>query len=84
MIKTSDVNGINVERHRKWVIYDMTYDAVAKMMGLPKGWSIVSIKDNFTNNSLSVKLIAPNVKDIPEGVEIPTIMPGQVGWEGVR
>lgn len=84
MLTTSEIPGTSVDRrHKKYGLIDMSYDALAKLMDLPREASIVSIKDIDTNNSIRIKIVHTGIKDIQEGSPLPEISVGQVGWDRV-
>ena len=82
MITTNHVQGLDRERERKFAYVEVTYDALAKMLDLPLGSSIVSVADR-DDNSLRCKIVRRTGKDIMEGAPIPEMAPGQGDWEGL-
>lgn len=83
MLTTSEIPGTAVIRHRKYGLIEISYDALAKLMDLPKEASIVSIDDIDTNNSIRIKIIHSGIKDTAEGSPLPEISVGQAGWDRV-
>ena len=81
MITSKEITGVDRDRELKWCYIDLTYEAIAKMLSLPKGCTIVSTQDT-RNNRLELKCIHTGLKSTKEGGEIPVLMPGQGNWIG--
>ncbi len=81
MIVTTDIEGADVTRHRKWaMLTPISYDALAKALDLPAGWSIVGVVDHMADCAISFKVMTTSTKDVAEGGPIPEVLPGQAGW----
>ena len=80
MILTNEVPGRNRDRIRKHGKIKVSYDAIAKMLDLPKDCSIVAVYDNI-DNYISLKVINENIKEIAEGSPVTELLPGQGGWK---
>jgi len=80
MILTNEVPGLSRERTRKHGMIKVSYDAIAKMLDLPKDCSIVAVYDNI-DNYVSLKVINDHIKDTAEGSPVTELLPGQGGWK---
>ena len=81
MIVTSDkVPGKDVSRVDKYRVIRLSYNALAKLLELPEGSSIVGTSDEFITNSIGIKIVGFDNKVLQEGIEITELIPSQQGW----
>jgi hypothetical protein len=81
MITTSDLEGLNSTRHRKFLMTTpISYDAIAKALQLPAGWTIIRVEDMHRDGAVAFKVMTTSTKDVAEGTPIPEVVPGQAEW----
>ena len=86
MITTNDIGGVNRKRHDKWGMIEITYEALAKLLGLPDNYTIVSVSDparRHTINSIHIKMMCNDTKSIGEGEEMASMLPGNGSWDRI-
>lgn len=82
MIQTGDVTGVFTERESRFAVISMTFEALAKLLDLPSGMSIVGVKDRDEIGAITIKVLSTHSKKVPEGGQPPLIMHGQQEWTG--
>jgi hypothetical protein len=81
MIVTADKGpGKDIKREDKYQVIRLSYNALAKLLELPEGASIVGTSDEFITNTLCIKIVGFNNKIAQEGLEITELLPTPNGW----
>lgn len=85
MLTKSEIPGLDVKRDNRFALIDLSYEALAKLLDLPKEATIVHVidMDSTGSNYIRLKVVHTAVKETQDGGTIPTITVGQLGWDRI-
>lgn len=80
MILASDVPGQTLERDKRCIKAEVTYEALAKFLDMPMGYSIMCVVDDPMRGIISLKVKTTSTKNVGETLDLPELNPGAAGW----
>jgi len=80
MILANDVDGMTLDRDKRAIKVEVTYEALAKFLDMPGRYSIMCVLDDPMRGFISLKVKTTDTKSVGETLDLPEVNPGAAGW----